>query len=290
MKLVLFTLDGQTPHLGALRADGLVDLTALGYATDIHAFITASAHTHQLVASAVARASSPLVPLSSVRLCAPLSKPSKIVAVGLNYLDHCREQNVEPPKQPLIFSKFPSTLTGPADPIIWDPALTHEVDPEVELGVVIGQRARNVSEAQALNVVFGYTVVNDVSARDLQFGDGQWTRGKSLDTFCPLGPAIVTADEIADPQALLLRCLVNGRVMQDSSTAEMIFSVRTLIASISRFCTLEPGDLILTGTPYGVGCFRTPPVYLQAGDVVMCEIDGIGRLENQAQTAAYLEA
>jgi 5-carboxymethyl-2-hydroxymuconate isomerase len=290
MKLVLFTIDEQTTRLGALRADGIVDITALGTATDLHALITASAQTLQLVANEVASPSRPLVPLSSVRLCAPLSRPSKIVAVGLNYLDHCREQHVEPPKQPLIFSKFPSTLTGPSDPIVWNPALTHEVDPEVELGVIIGQRTRNISEEQALDVVFGYTVVNDVSARDLQFGDGQWTRGKSLDTFCPLGPAIVTADEVADPQALSLRCLVNDRVTQDSSTTEMIFSIRTLIAHISRFCTLEPRDLILTGTPYGVGCFRTPPVYLQAEDVVVCEIDGIGRLENRAQTSPGVEA
>lgn len=284
MKFVTFTSPGQPAHLGVLRDDAIIDLTALGLAPDIHTLINTSAQTLQLVASAIEAPGSSLVPLASIQLVAPLPSPSKIVAVGLNYLDHCREQNVEPPTQPLIFSKFPSALIGPADPIIWDPALTHEVDPEVELGVIIGQRARNLPEEQALDVVFGYTVVNDVSARDLQFGDGQWTRGKSLDTFCPLGPAIVTADEIPDPQALSLRCLVNDRVMQDSSTTEMIFHVSTLIAHISQFCTLEPGDLILTGTPYGVGCFRTPPIYLQAGDVVICEIDGIGRLENRAQT------
>jgi 2-keto-4-pentenoate hydratase/2-oxohepta-3-ene-1,7-dioic acid hydratase in catechol pathway len=220
------------------------------------------------------------VPLSSVKLRPPISNPSKVVAVGLNYMDHAREQNVEPPKQPLLFAKFPSAIVGPGDNIVWSTEETTQVDYEVELGVVIGKRARRVDAPNALDYVFGYTVLNDVSARDLQFGDGQWVRGKSLDTFCPIGPVIVTPDEVPDPQELSMRCLVNGVALQDSSTSEMIFGVAELIASISRFITLEPGDIIATGTPYGVGVFRDPKIFLKDGDVVVTEIEGIGRLEN----------
>jgi len=222
----------------------------------------------------------PSFDLAGVRLEAPIRAPSKIVAIGVNYLDHCREQGIDPPLQPLVFSKFPSTLIGPQDTITWDAALTQQVDPEVELGVIIGARCYGVTADEALKYVFGYTVVNDVSARDLQFGDGQWTRGKSLDTFCPVGPTIVTADEIPDPQALTLRLWVNDRLQQDGTTADMIFSVAEIIAHVSRFATLEPGDLITTGTPKGVGCFRQPPIYLTPGDVVRCSIDGIGELIN----------
>jgi len=171
-------------------------------------------------------------------------------------------------------------LLGPRDAITWDPTLTQQVDPEIELGVIIGARCRNVSVDEAMSCVFGYTFANDVSARDLQFGDGQWTRGKSLDTFCPVGPALVTADEIPDPQALHLRLWVNDRLQQEGSTADMIFSVAQIISHVSRFATLEPGDLIITGTPKGVGCFRQPPIYLTPGDVVHCSIDGIGELVN----------
>ena len=220
------------------------------------------------------------MPVKSVRLLAPMPNPGKIMAIGLNYMDHCREQGVKPPERPLIFSKFTTAIVGPGDVVSWDSSLTKQVDFEVELAVVIGKTARNVSEASALDYVFGYTIMNDVSARDLQFSDGQWVRAKSLDTFAPMGPAILSADEVADPQALKLKCTVNGQVMQDSSTKEMIFGVRHLIADLSRAFTLQPGDIITTGTPHGVGVFRNPKVFLKDGDTVTCEIEGIGTLEN----------
>jgi 2-keto-4-pentenoate hydratase/2-oxohepta-3-ene-1,7-dioic acid hydratase in catechol pathway len=222
--------------------------------------------------------------LDGVKLTAPV-RPSKIVAIGLNYRDHAREQGSPIPEQPIIFAKFPTSVIGPGDAIVWDPALTQQVDYEAELAVVIGRRTRNVSEEDALEFVAGYTCGNDVSARDLQFGDRQWVRGKSLDTFCPLGPLIVTPDEIADPQNLSIRAILNGETMQDSRTSEMIFGVRQLIAFASRAFTLLPGDVILTGTPDGVGVFRKPPVFLKDGDAIAVEIEKIGRLENVCRTA-----
>jgi 2-keto-4-pentenoate hydratase/2-oxohepta-3-ene-1,7-dioic acid hydratase in catechol pathway len=198
----------------------------------------------------------------------------------LNYKDHAREQRAALPSAPLIFAKFPSSVIGAFDDITWDPALTTEVDYEVELGVVIGKRTRRVSEADALDFVFGYTVINDVSARNLQFGDKQWVRGKSLDTFCPVGPVIVTTDEIPDPQDLDVRCLVNDKVMQTSNTEQMVFGVRELVAYCSQAFTLEPGDLIATGTPGGVGVFREPPFFLKDGDVVVTEVEKVGRMRN----------
>jgi 2-keto-4-pentenoate hydratase/2-oxohepta-3-ene-1,7-dioic acid hydratase in catechol pathway len=213
------------------------------------------------------------------RLGTPL-QPGKIVAIGLNYLDHIRESNLTQPAQPLVFAKFPSSVTGPDDPIVVDSELTTQVDWEVELGVIVGRRMRDVGVDGALDYVFGYTVCNDVSARDVQFSESQWTRGKSFDTFCPLGPVVVTADEIPDPQALALRTRVNGEVMQDSSTGEMLFGVAELLAFCSRNFTLEPGDLLLTGTPWGCGYFMDPPRALEVGDVVECEVEGIGVLRN----------
>lgn len=231
----------------------------------------------EAVAAAVADAST--TPLSGGRPVAPL-RPGKVVAIGLNYLDHIREAGVEAPTQPLVFAKFPSSVIGPEDEIVVDAAITERADWEVELAAVIGRRLRNVSVEEALDGVFGYTVANDVSARDVQFGDGQWVRGKSLDTFCPVGPSIVTADEIADPQALKLTTRVNGETVQDSSTAEMVFGVAELIAFCSRSFTLEPGDLLLTGTPWGCGEFMDPVRSLHPGDVVETEVEGIGTLRN----------
>jgi 2-keto-4-pentenoate hydratase/2-oxohepta-3-ene-1,7-dioic acid hydratase in catechol pathway len=223
------------------------------------------------------------VELALVRLAAPIPDPGKIVAIGLNYADHAAEGNVPVPSAPLVFAKFPTTIVGPNDDVVWDRGLTDKVDYEAELGVVIGRAARGVSEDSALDHVFGYTCVNDVSARDLQFGDGQWVRGKSLDTFCPVGPWIVTADEIADPQALTIECLVNGWGMQSSTTANMFFGVRTLISYCSRAFTLEPGDLIATGTPAGVGVYKKPPRLLRNGDEMIVRIEGIGDLHNRCR-------
>ena len=216
--------------------------------------------------------------LSEVRLLAPCSRPGKIVCVGLNYLDHCRETGQEPPPVPVVFAKFPNCLAAPGEAVEVNAQLSSQVDFEVELAAVIGKTARNVAEAHALDHVLGYTVANDVSARDVQLEVTQWTRGKSFDGFLPLGPWIVTADEIGDPQRLRLRCSVNGITYQDSSTAEMIFTVARLISFLSMTMTLEPGDLLLTGTPWGVGMARQPPVYLHPGDEVVAEIEQIGVL------------
>ena len=208
----------------------------------------------------------------------PFERPGKIVAVGLNYRDHAEEQGVELPKAPLLFAKWPTSLIGPGDTIVL-PRIATQVDVEAELGVVIGSRVKGVSVEHALEAVRGYACANDVSARDLQYGDRQWTRGKSLDTFCPVGE-LVPAAEVADPQALTIRGLVNGQVRQESTTGEMVFSVAELIAYVSQAVTLEPGDLLLTGTPAGVGVFRDPPVFLQDGDEVSVEIEGLATLTN----------
>ena len=213
-------------------------------------------------------------------LDAPLKSPSKIACVGLNYHDHARETGMAAPERPLIFAKFPSSLVGPGAAIEWPDGLTEQVDWEVELAVVIGRRIRHASEREALEAIFGYTAANDVSARDLQFADQQWVRAKSIDSFCPLGPVIVTPDEFGDPQEKRLVTRVNGETMQDSTTAEMIFSVAEIVSFLSRACTLEPGDLILTGTPWGVGGFRDPPVFLKPGDTVEVEVEGVGVLAN----------
>jgi 2-keto-4-pentenoate hydratase/2-oxohepta-3-ene-1,7-dioic acid hydratase in catechol pathway len=217
-------------------------------------------------------------------LAAPV-QPGKIIGIGLNYLDHIRESKLPQPAQPLVFAKFPSSVTGPHDPIAVDVELTTQVDWEVELGVIVGRRMRHVAVSAALDYVFGYTVCNDVSARDVQFSESQWTRGKSFDTFCPLGPVVVTADEIPDPQALALGTRVNGEVMQDSSTTEMLFGVAELLAFCSRNFTLEPGDLLLTGTPWGCGYFMDPPRALEIGDVVECQVERIGVLRNAVAAA-----
>ncbi len=224
-----------------------------------------------------------LGPVSEATLGAPL-RPGKIVAIGLNYRDHIAEAGLDEPSAPLVFAKFPSSLAGPHDPIVIDRELTARVDWEVELGVVIGTRMQDVETADALDHVFGYTVANDVSARDLQFGDGQWVRGKSLDTFCPVGPAVVTADDVADPQSLRLQTWVNGEPVQDSSTSKMVFGVAEILSFCSRAFTLEPGDLVITGTPWGCGEFMDPQRSLQPGDLVEMEIAGLGRLRNPVQS------
>jgi 2-keto-4-pentenoate hydratase/2-oxohepta-3-ene-1,7-dioic acid hydratase in catechol pathway len=228
---------------------------------------------------AAAAGAAPLL-LADVKLQAPLLRPGKIIAVGLNYLDHCREQNLTPPERPTLFTKFTTSVIAPGEAIRWDPALTQQVDYEAELALVIGRTARRVPAEAAYDFVFGYTCLNDVTARDLQKGDGQWVRGKSLDTFCPLGPVVVTADELPNPHGLPIRTWVNGELRQDSNTDQLIHTAPALIAFCSAAFTLEPGDIITTGTPGGVGLYRNPPSFLQPGDTVAIEIEGIGRLEN----------
>jgi 2,4-didehydro-3-deoxy-L-rhamnonate hydrolase len=208
----------------------------------------------------------------------PIDRPGKIVCVGLNYRDHAEEQGVELPAEPLLFAKWQTALIGPGDPIVIPP-LVERCDYEAELGVVIGARVSRVSRENALEAVRGYVCANDVSARDLQFKDGQWTRGKSPDTFCPVGP-LVPAAEVGDPHTLRIRALVNGEALQDSTTANLIFGVDEVISHITRTTTLEPGDLVLTGTPAGVGAFREPQRFLQPGDEVTIEIERVGELTN----------
>jgi len=307
MKFLRFDA-GQGPRLGVLLNKQVVDLLAaarlylvggvsgqdaafeLMYSHDTRNLIeggTTALHNARLTLKRVEELLKPganppdaVYTAEAVRWLPPVPSPSKIIAVGQNYLDHIREQKIEPPKTPILFSKAPTTIIGPGEDIRWPKNLTTQVDPEVELGVIVGKKAKGVSPAQALDYVFGYTVLNDVSARDLQFGDQQWVRGKSLDTFCQMGPVLVTKDEIPDPQALKLSCAVNSRVWQDSSTREMIFSVATLLSLIAQGMTLLPGDVIATGTPHGVGVFQNPPVFLKAGDTLRLEVEKIGVLEN----------
>jgi 2-keto-4-pentenoate hydratase/2-oxohepta-3-ene-1,7-dioic acid hydratase in catechol pathway len=209
----------------------------------------------------------------------PIERPEKIVCLGLNYRDHAEEQGVDLPASPLLFAKWPNTLIGPGEAIVIPPSVA-KCDYEAELAVVLGVRVRRVSRENALEAVRGYLCANDVSARDLQFADGQWTRGKSVDTFCPVGPRLVPAAEIPDPHDLRIRALVNGEVLQDSTTANLVFGIDEIVSYVSQTVTLEPGDLILTGTPAGVGIFRDPQRLLQPGDEVTIEIEGIGELTN----------
>lgn len=222
--------------------------------------------------------------VDAVALVAPIPAPGKVVCVGRNYAEHAAETGSAVPTQPQLFSKWANAVVGPGS-VVELPAITHALDCEAELVVVIGRAARRVSEEHALDHVLGYTCGDDISARDLQFGDTQWTRGKALDTFAPMGPWIVTADEIPDPQTLGIRCFVNGEVRQDDTTAHMLFPIAQLIAFITEAITLEPGDVIYSGTPPGVGHARQPPVYLHPGDTVRVEIDRIGSLENEIVSA-----
>ncbi|SRR5712692_7041374 len=240
----------------------------------------------QAAAAAVGRIAAEGRPLDELELLPPVTKPGKIVAIGLNYRDHAKEAGAATPTQPTVFAKFVTSLIGHRAEIRWDPALAQEVDYEAELAVVIGRRARRVSEKEALDYVLGYTCANDVSARDLQFSESQWVRAKSLDTFCPLGPVLVTADEITDPQKLPISCRVNGELMQSANTSEMFFGVGILISYCSQSFTLEPGDVIITGTPAGVGVFKKPKRMLGEGDEVVVEVGGIGRLVNTCRTSS----
>ena len=303
MRLITFEANGQ-PHWGAQQGDYAVDLNLARalllaarsrepqyLAGSLLEFIQKGKATWNLARETLDFLGDRffdgvMFPLSRVKLLAPVPRPPKIVAVGHNYLAHVQEQNKELPKYPILFAKYPSSVVGPYDVIHLHPSETQQVDYEGELGVIIGKIASGVSAAEALDYVFGYTVVNDVSARDLQFNpyyQGQWVRGKSLDTYCPFGPVIVTADQVPDVQALPVRTVLNGATMQDMSTGQMIFDVRRLIEFISNGITLEPGDLICTGTPPGVGHHRKPAVYLKPGDVVQVEIEGLGKLRNEVQ-------
>jgi 2-keto-4-pentenoate hydratase/2-oxohepta-3-ene-1,7-dioic acid hydratase in catechol pathway len=220
-----------------------------------------------------------LVNSSDAYWFAPVPRPGKFICIGLNYRDHAAESNMPIPEQPVIFSKFSNCVIAPGEPVVI-PSKSQQVDYEAELAVVIGRHAKNVKASQAYDYVLGYTAVNDVSARDFQFADGQWQRGKSSDTFAPMGQVIVTTDEIPDPHKLSIKLVLNGQTMQDSNTEQLIFGVPALIEFLTESITLEPGDVIATGTPPGVGFARKPPVFLKPGDQMEVLIEGIGGVGN----------
>lgn len=280
MKLARFDA-GSGPRLGLIRGDFVVDLqdAGLSYPTMLDLI---AAGPDALAQIRALDPTLPSTPLDDVRLLAPIERPGKYLAIGMNYQKHLEEAEkigVAAPKQQFWFNKQTSCIAGPYDAI--DPGVTEKLDYEAELGVVIGARAKSVTAADALSHVFGYLVANDVSARDWQFHSPTFTMGKSFDTHGPIGPWIVTADEIPDPQSLDLRCFVNGKQRQSSNTRLMLHSIAKQIEYLSTAFTLEPGDLIASGTPEGVGVGMDPQVFLQAGDVVRCEIDGIGIIENR---------
>lgn len=256
--------------------DSWVDIGSLGIE---------AASTPDLVAAADALAAVDAPGLgggvADPQFLAPIPGAGKVMAIGLNYADHIRETGSTPPVNPILFTKYGTSVVGPTDDIVVDPEVTTMADYEAELALIIGRRTKGISEADALSAVFGYTVANDVTARDCMKTDRQLDRSKSLDTFCPIGPWITTADAVPDPQALGIKTLVNGEVRQDSSTAEMYFPVVHLIHFLARGITLEPGDVLLTGTPHGVGFVMDPPRFLQPGDVVECEVEGLGQLRNR---------
>ncbi|ATE65487.1 fumarylacetoacetate hydrolase family protein [Rhizorhabdus dicambivorans] len=279
MKLVRYTQGGSI-HLGAVKGDGIVALDGLGYPT-IQSIVEAGQAALDRIAAHLASAE-PALSLADAKLIAPIEKPGKYLAIGMNYGKHLEEADrlgVARSKHQVWFNKQTTCLSGPYDDI--DPGVTEKLDYEVELGLVIGKPAKKVSEADAKNHIFGYFVANDVSARDWQFHSSTFTMGKSFDTHGPIGPWIVTADEVADPHALDLRCYVNGELRQSNNTGGMIANIWKQISYLSTAFTLETGDLIATGTPEGVGVGMEPPVFLQPGDVVRCEIDGIGTIENK---------
>lgn len=281
MRLVTFR-EGGRDRVGARVGDNIVDLSAgdSSIPSDMRAFLEGG-DTSLTKAEAVIAGGGSSLAVGDVQILAPISNPEKLVCIGLNYADHAAESGMDIPTEPIVFSKYASTIIGPGDTIKLPPS-SSEPDYEVELVVVIGKSGFNISEADAMGHVAGYTVGHDVSARDyqLQKPGGQWMMGKTFDTFAPIGPDLVTSDEISDPHNLPIRCILNGETVQDSNTRQLIFKVPELIAYLSHVFTLNPGDLIFTGTPPGVGMARTPQLWLKAGDHVACEVDGIGRLEN----------
>ena len=276
MKLATFTHDGST-RIGAVDGDEVVDLAAAGLPADMLRFLEAGRPA--LLAAHRAMDGGFRIPLSSVRLEAPIARPPKFLAVGLNYADHVAESGAQIPKHPTIFNKQSTCVTGPMDEIHL-PRASQALDYEGELGFVIGRRCRHVSREDAPDVIAGYLVVDDVSVRDWQLRVPTWTMGKSFDTHGPIGPWIVTQDELADPHQLRLRTWVNRELRQESNTKQLIFDCFTLVEHLSTAFTLEPGDVVATGTPGGVGISMKPPKLLKAGDVVRVEIEGIGWIEN----------
>jgi 2-keto-4-pentenoate hydratase/2-oxohepta-3-ene-1,7-dioic acid hydratase in catechol pathway len=293
MKLVTFKSNGSIGisdfRIGVLDDNDILDLTSLVSSTgltstDLLSCFDVESGFLERVRN-LDKESLQKVSRSEIKICPPVPRPGKVICIGLNYRDHAAESGMALPKSPVIFSKFSSCVIGPNDPILI-PQGSGETDYEAELAFVIGRRAKNVPAHEALDYVLGYTNFNDVSARDFQFADGQWQRGKSCDTFAPMGEYIVTRDEIPDPQNLRIQFRLNGETLQDSSTAQMVFGVAELVEFLSRYVVLEPGDVIATGTPPGVGFARKPPVFLKEGDVAEVEIEGLGVLSNPVASAA----
>ncbi len=298
MKIITFQVNGQT-HWGALSNGRAVDLNRAHKDRGLNMELAPTALDFVRAGETAWNAARDTIgwlgnqertgitfPLNQVRLLAPILRPGKVIGIGLNYREHAREGGAAIPPNPIIFAKFPTSVTGPYDAIHLFADVTQRVDYEAELGVVIGKPAFRVRVADALKYVFGYTAVNDVSARDLQLNaeyGKQWVRGKSLDSFCPMGPSVVTSDEIPDPQTLAVRSMLDGKVLQDGNTSDMIFNVAQLVSYISQGITLEPGDVIATGTPNGVGDARKPPLYLKKGDVIEVEVGSIGKLVNPVE-------
>jgi 2-keto-4-pentenoate hydratase/2-oxohepta-3-ene-1,7-dioic acid hydratase in catechol pathway len=284
LKLVSYQITDEQTHLGAVIDDKIVNLNQLsaGKLPDSMLEFLQTGEAGMQAARDVLDQAQGDIALDSVKLLAPIPNPSKVIAIGLNYMDHIREANLGVPELATMFCKYPSSITGNQAEIRWSAELTQQVDYEAELAVVIGKTTRNVGEADAYDYIAGYMNCNDVSARDLQFRPGdQWLRGKCLDSFCPLGPYLVTGDEIGDPHDLSIKCELNGVLMQDSNTSEMVYRIPYLIEYLSQAFTLLPGDVIATGTPHGVGAFRKPPIWLKQGDVVTVRIDGLGALSNR---------
>ncbi len=284
MKLVTFEHEGEA-RVGALRDTDVIDLRAAWDKNDAAPVSLPALLEGGQAAMARAQAAaenapaSARRPLQSVRLLSPLPRPTKLLCVGLNYRDHAEETGQPIPKVPIFFTKATSCVIGPGAPIVL-PIDSEQVDYEAELAIVIGSRCRRATPEKARNAVAGYTIMNDVSARDWQFRTSQWFIGKSFDTFAPMGPALVTADEVGDPHVLDISLRLNGRDMQRSNTRHLIFGIPDLVAELSRVMTLEPGDVIATGTPGGVGFSRKPPVFLKPGDQVEISIAKLGTLAN----------
>jgi 2-keto-4-pentenoate hydratase/2-oxohepta-3-ene-1,7-dioic acid hydratase in catechol pathway len=282
LKFVRYELNGRSPQIGLVVDNDLIDLS--GVAPSMQAIITLSAEGMAMIAQHASR--SPRIPLQDVKLLAPLLPRRNVICLGKNYADHAREMQtaqdkpVELPKFPIVFTKATTSVSGPTDPIPFDPHVSEQIDWEVELAVIIGKQGKNIPVEQAMAYVFGYMVLNDVTARDLQRQGKQFFKGKSLDGYCPTGPWIITRDALPNPHDLDVRCLVNGVEKQASNTRNMIFDIPFTIAYLSRGMTLLPGDIIATGTPDGVGAARTPPEFLRPGDVLSSIVEGVGELRN----------
>ncbi|MBX9955816.1 fumarylacetoacetate hydrolase family protein [Peribacillus simplex] len=283
MKIATFSVQTEQ-HIGLVKDDQIFSLTALcpeEFPACMKKFIERGSELRSRAEQIIEQRvnDDAIFKLSEVNILPPIAKPDKIICVGLNYFDHCKETGMEPPESPVIFSKYANAIAGHND-AIEIPINSTEVDFEAELAFVIGKEAKHVSEEEAIEYVFGYTIMNDISARDLQFQDVQWSRGKTADTFAPFGPVIVTKDEVGDPHNLAISLELNGEIMQDSNTSNLIFTVPKIISFLSQSMTLMPGDLIATGTPPGVGMGRNPKIWLKNGDRMNVSIEKIGTLSN----------